>query len=187
MIPRVQSLPDLSKGVGAAEGRIARIEQQVDILKDTIGGLEVGEGLELNVNAIGRVLIELGDIRAGDGDVGNYGFKTVVNGEGKVVVNTGTAQFWGGAVKVYQAADLGNAADGKFVYAILVLESGWAESLAYNNMTGQNPDRAVWIPIAAISGNANDGFTVTQLHWGNIVIPRTTNVVDVQVGPQEEE
>lgn len=126
------------------------------------------------------------------GDVGNYGFAVWLaedqnNGTMRVHVKTGTAQFWGGEVKTYAEADVGAAAGGKYVYAVLNLSSGWASALSYGNMTGQNADTEVWVPIAAITGNANDGFIVTQLHWGNIVIPRTTNVVDVQVDPQEEE
>ncbi len=115
---------------------------------------------------------------------GNYGFKVWIGGDkskkNRVHVSAGTAQFWGGKVKTYDEAELGQAANGKYVYAVLNLSDGWNSALSYGNMTGQNADKEVWVPIARISGNANDGFAVTQLHGGNIVIPAVTNAVDVQ-------
>lgn len=118
------------------------------------------------------------------GETVNYGFKVWIEVDEHenthVKVNAGTAQFWGGEVKAYAEADVGAAAGGKYVYAVLNLSSGWASALSYGNMTGQNADTEVWVPIALVSGSSNDGFTVTQLHWGNIVIPAVTNAVDVQ-------
>ncbi len=124
------------------------------------------------------------------GEAVNYGFKVWVeedeHGNYHVMVNDGTAQFWGGDVKTYPAADLGEAEDGKYVYAVLNLYGGWNATLSYDNMTGQDADEEVWVPIARISGSADVGFSVTQHHGGNIVVPAVTNAVDVQVQGQQQ-
>jgi len=143
---------------------------------------------------------------------GNYGFlvhveKVKVNNDEKdhVKVNLGTAQAWGGSVRVYNAADLGDAVDGYFVYAVLDLPEPtsddvpyWHLNLHYDEMEDQDPDEEIWVPIAYIENIAEDPpepeegeepeevppvWRVTQLHWGNIVIPATVNAVDVQTNP----
>lgn len=133
--------------------------------------------------------------RSGSGPATRFGFLVSIDGDGHVQVETGTAQAWGGAVKVYEAADLGPAAEG-YVYAVLDLTVGppeWWSDLEYGPMTNQDPDEEVWVPIAhvrdlaerpeeAAEGEAEPDpvWAITQLHWGNIVIPATTNVVDIQ-------
>ncbi len=121
------------------------------------------------------------------------GFLVSIDVDGNVQVETGTAQAWGGVVKVYEAADLGPAVDG-YIYAVLDLTVSppeWRSDLEYGPMTNQNPDEEVWVPIAHIRNLAEQPeeegeeepppvWAVTQLHWGNIVIPAATNVVDIQ-------
>lgn len=120
-----------------------------------------------------------------------------------VKVALGTAQAWGGEVKVYEAADLGVAKDG-FVYAVLHLPFYWDDVpywdavLHYDEMDDQDAEVETYVPIAYVENLAGDPpepepgeepeeappiWKVTQLHWGNIVIPATVNAVDVQENP----
>lgn len=150
--------------------------------------------------------------RSGSGPTPRFGFLVSIDGEGHVKVETGTAQAWGGAVKVYPADDLGEVAEG-YVYARLDLETtppSWDDDLIFDSMTGQDADTEVWVPIAHIRNAAKapeeaaEGeeepaggeeepaepdpvWIVTQLHWGNIVIPATTNAVDVQEHAQQQQ
>jgi hypothetical protein len=140
-----------------------------------------------------------------------YGFlvhveKVKVNNVEKdhVKVALGTAKAWGGEVKVYEAADLGEAKDGYFVYAVLHLPFYWDDvpywdnALHFDEMEDQDAEMETWVPIAYVENLAEDPpepetgedppeptpiWVVTQLHWGNIVIPATVNAVDVQENP----
>lgn len=181
MIPILASIKPLSKG-GTGSGRLARIEARVDYLTKLLAGIRGGYGVNVDLQPHNAIEISLSGEGNGDNEV--YGFQTWIDEDGHVQVAAGTAQAWGGAVKIYAAADLGAAAAG-YVYAVLDLTAAppeWADDLEFGPMTGQDPDEEVWVPIAAVAGSAADGWTVTQLHWGNIVIPAVTDAVDVQTG-----
>ncbi len=181
MIPRIHSLPNLEKNKDAGAGWVGRIAQQVEVLKDILSQLDVGDGLELNVDAMGRIRIELVSAALA-GAIENYGFRVWVDDDGDVNVAAGTAQVWGGNVEAYSEQNLGAAHDGYYVYAyadLTIAPPEW-ESIQYGPMTGQTQGEDLWIPIAKISGSSQDGWSVTQFHWGNIVVPAVANVVDIQ-------
>jgi len=180
VIARIQSLQDVSKG-GLPSGWIGRIAAQVDVLKDTLATLEVGKGLYMQVDGAGHVRIDLeGGI--GGSSIGNYGFRVSVSETGHVLVKAGTAQVWGGSVKTYAEADLGTATNGHYVYAVCDLTErppAWENALRYDEMDSQVAGDELFVPIAKTTV-ASGVCSVTQMHWGNIVVPALANVVDVQ-------
>ncbi len=189
MLTKIASLPRLSRG-GIHEGRLSKLEARVDLLTRLLAGLTPGVDMSITHTVDNRIVIDA--LGMGDSiDGGLYGFAVSVDSDNKVQVAAGTAQFWGGAVKPYAATSgdgLGNAADNNFVYAVLNISSeppAWDNALSYGAMSGQDPDSEIWIPIAKTTGSNNDGWTVTQLHWGNIVIPAVTTAVDVQTMPPQ--
>ena len=70
MIPRIKALPPVGRGPSAS-GRLARIGEQVDILKDILGNLDVGRGLYVTQDAHGRIRIELANGTGNGGQTWN--------------------------------------------------------------------------------------------------------------------
>lgn len=184
MLNPLHMLAPLSRAAGQT-GRLSRLETAVDRLTRFCAGLRGGRGISVDFNARGEPVISFLD-GGGGGAVENYGFRTWVDSDGNVQVAAGTAQAWGGTVTSYPATThngLGAARNNYFVFAICDLTVSppeWYTPLEYGQMTEQPAGEEIWIPIAKTTGSAQDGWTVTQLHWGNIVIPAIANVVDVQ-------
>lgn len=180
MLDKIAALPKL-RSTGGASGRIARLEERVDLLTRLLGGLYGGAGIDIQAEGEERIRVDC--INAA-GTAGAVGFLVGVDGQRHVQVAPGTAQAFGGDVTVYDAADLGSAGSGGFVYAILDLTVDpveWYSPLEYGPMTNQPVGEEMWVPIARIERNGQE-YTVTQLHWGNIVVPAVKNAVDVQQG-----
>lgn len=171
------SLAPLSRG-GAAAGRLARLEAAVDRLARFCAGLRGGRGISLDFDGEGAPTIAW-TAKGGGTTVENYAFRVEAEG-GSIHVAAGTAQVWGGTVKGYNATTFALGSGG-WVYASCNLAAdppAWANALVYGNMANQTPT-SLWIPLAEVAVSSGVA-TVTQCHWGNIVVPALANVVDVQ-------
>ncbi|MBQ9344054.1 MAG: hypothetical protein IJT88_02430 [Kiritimatiellae bacterium] len=184
MLNPLHSLSPLARAVGQA-GRLSRLEATLDRLVRFCAGLRGGRGISVDFTARGEPVVSYTG-NGGGGGFANYGFRVWVDSAGKVQVAAGTAQVWGGAVTAYAATTnngLGAAVNGHFVYAVCDLTVSppeWYTPLEYDDMDQQPAGDQLWIPIAQTTGSSQAGWTVTQLHWGNIVVPALANVVDVQ-------
>lgn len=184
-----QNLPNWGGALGKLATAIKATARAIDesTNSDTTVQVEHGGNGELRIGTFGAS----GGGGGGGGGISDlYGFKVWVDDQGHVQVAAGTAQIWGGAVKTYAAADLGAKGSGGHVYVVCDLTVSppeWDNQFWYgDDLEDYNPDEELRVPIALVSVS-NGVATVTQMHWGNIVVPATANVVDVQEDAAAEE
>lgn len=179
---RLKALQPVSTGTGG-NNRLGRDEEHIDRLLEFCKGLEAGWGIEFRPTKDGKSIRVIANGGGAGGVTTDYGFRVYVAGDGKLKIAAGAAQCFGGEVFAYDEAELANSVgNGGWVYAVCHIDENppeWDDDIQYDDMDGQHPDTELYVPIAKVekeSGNVK----ITQMHWGNIVVPAVANAVDIQ-------
>ena len=181
MLEKIAALPRLSKAQTAA-GRIARLEERVDLLTRLIGNMTGGLGV--SVNLLQRDMIEI-SADGGGGSVVDVAMSwlaedTVDGGNHTISHRGGTVEFLGGGATTFQDGE--HEAGGDDAYCFLYWDASynnaagrWTREIDEDGYpaTGDMDDGDVFIPLWKLV----DGV-LTQETLGAIVIPAVKNVVD---------
>lgn len=195
MLDKIAALPKL-RSTGGASGRIARLEERVDLLTRLLGGLYGGAGIDIQAEGEDRIRVDCTAAGGGMAGRGNSAFVATVTPH-----PTGSQN-----PSCYVVNMLGGTVQGIFGHITLIEDTEWDSSeriqdgeifwLQYDpseeewtvehgetlptsatTMDDQSNYFAV-IPLFRVDAAVDD--LVVQYHYGSVYVPTVGNVVDVQ-------